>query len=163
MVSETGITCLVQPRKSRCTRRSLLLHFSGYSNDLLVLNCLRMGERATIALFTSLIGVICQNIKQGQWSFDNKKAQINAFHCTYKEHMADIDDKADSACEVSCCFVFLERPHPQKTNTVYKLKLLGWDNVEHRLVSIPSRAEISPDHQCIIGTYSVEAYSYPGN
>ena len=39
--------------------------------------------------------------------------------------MADIDDKADSACEVSCCFDFLERPHPQKTNTVYKLKLLG--------------------------------------
>ena len=42
MVRETGITCLVQPRKSRCTRGSLRLHFSGYNNDLLVLNCLKM-------------------------------------------------------------------------------------------------------------------------
>ena len=42
MVSETGITCLVQPRKSRCNWRLLLLHFSGYNNDLLVLNCLKM-------------------------------------------------------------------------------------------------------------------------
>ena len=32
----------VQPRKSRWTRRSLLLHFSGYNNILLVLNCLKM-------------------------------------------------------------------------------------------------------------------------
>ena len=42
MISETGITFLVQPRKSRWTRRSPLLHFSGYNNDLLDLNCLKM-------------------------------------------------------------------------------------------------------------------------
>ena len=73
-----------------------------------------MGERATIALFTLPIGVICQNIKQGQRSFDNKKSPNKRISLYLKEHMADIDDKADSACEVSCYFVFLERPNPQR-------------------------------------------------